>query len=111
MDQTPKIKVNLKRKHVPQLPKDSLALALQKLESVPITASAKRALGDILRAAANPNAEKIDVVVGSLDEPRKKLVTKTAKAVREVTQDVTARGRVGLEALSDAEWNALIESD
>ncbi len=90
---------------------NDLTVALDNLANLKIPTASKRAIGDILRAAANPNAEKIDVVVSTLDQSRQKLVKKTARQVREVTQDVTRRGRAGLEAMSDDEWNALIESD
>lgn len=104
-----KIKPRKQRTHVPKLPKDNLTVALQNLETLKIPAASKRALGDILRAAANPNSEKIDVVVSSLEPARQKLVKKTARQVREITQDVTSRARKALEDMSDEEWQRLVD--
>lgn len=105
-----KIKAKKKRTHVPQLQPNDLTVALDNLANLKIPTASKRVLGDILRAAANPNNERIDVIVKSLEPTRQKLVKKTARQVREVTRDVTSRGRAGLEEMSDEEWQKLVDS-
>lgn len=101
----------LKRTHVPALTPDSLIVALQRLQELPIHPASKRQLASILVAASNPDGERIDVVVKTISPARQKMVAKTARQVRGITKETTRRGRAKLMALSDEEWEKLVRSD
>jgi len=67
----------------------------------------KRSLADILTAASNPNAERVDVVIGGLPPARKALVESGAEQVKRLSGGVAARGKAALLAMSDEEWDRL----
>lgn len=96
-----------KRTHVPALDKLQLEAALVRLEALKISGAATRKLQAILKAASNPDNDKIEVIVQTLQPERKALVTETAKQVRATTREVTARGKAGIMSLSDEEWEKL----
>ena len=91
------------------MPPDTLKIALDKLASMGISKEAKTAIANTLKAASNPHAEDIDVVIKSLDKPRRKMIDKTAKGLRELNAEVMARGKGKIDGLSDDEWTSLIE--
>jgi hypothetical protein len=82
---------------------------MQRLKDLPVHDTIKDSIGAVLRAAANPHAESIDVIIKTLDKPRRKMIEKTAKGLRELQADVMARGKGKVDGLSDDEWNSLIE--
>ena len=67
-------------------------------------------LGNILKSAANPNNERIDVVISTLPERRKKNVQKTARAVGNVTKTIAERGKLGLMEISETEFQELVNA-
>ncbi len=85
--------------------------ALERLNDLPVSSAEKDALADILKTAANPNAERLDVIIAGLPDDRRKLVEDTAKAVGAITNDVVTRGSKALMEMSDEEWQALIDAD
>jgi hypothetical protein len=85
-----------------------LLVALQKLSELPIPTASKQQLSNILQAASNPVAERIDVVVASLPQERRANVERTSKAIARVTSGVTSRGRDGILTLTDEEWEKLV---
>lgn len=96
--------------HLPQLSPLELEAALARLEAAPdISPEGKRIVRQMLEAAANPNAERADVVIATLDDERRAGIEATMQAVSAVFNSVTARGRAALEAMSDDEWNALMD--
>lgn len=108
MAQTPKTNKQ-KRTHVPALRHNDLIVALDKLQDLAVDDLIKQQVGDVLRAASNPNAESIQVVMKTLEAPRRKMIEKTARGLRELNAEVMARGKATLEGLSDDEWTKLIE--
>ena len=78
------------------------------MQSLDISDSAKKAVGDSLRAAAAPDHGKVDVIVKSLPMDRQKIIGKTARAMKSITDDVMARGKAKLLDMSQDEWDALI---
>ena len=74
---------------------------------MPISPEGRKAIGESLKAAANPNAERIDVVIKTLPKERKKLLSKTVKELRALNAEVMARGKARLEAISDDEWERM----
>jgi vacuolar-type H+-ATPase subunit H len=88
---------------------DSLIVTLERLNQLPITKPEKDVLADILRAASNPDNERIDVVIKGLEPERRKIVDKTARQLRAITSEVTSRGRKALEDMTDDEWKQLVQ--
>jgi hypothetical protein len=107
---TPKIPRSLKPlSHVPALDNLQLEAALLRLQDVPISKDARNTLADILKAAANPDSERIDVVIKTLPPERRRNVDRTAARVSKVTKGVTARARAGLQDMSEEAWNRLVD--
>jgi hypothetical protein len=96
---------------VPSLSKLQLDSALERLKALPVDNVSKRAIEDTLRAASNPNAERIDVVIKSLEPERRKMIEKTAKGLRDLSAEVNARGKERLEAISDEQWQRLLDDE
>ena len=71
--------------------------------------SAKVALADIFKASANKDHGKADVIVKSLPVERQKLINKTARQMKAITDDVMARGKSKLLEMSDDEWDKLVD--
>jgi hypothetical protein len=91
------------------LPPEKLTIAMQRLKDLPVHDTIKDSIGAVLRAAANPHAESIDVIIKTLDKPRRKMIDKTAKGLRELQAERMARGKARLEAMSDEEWQKLVD--
>lgn len=100
----------MKKTHVPQLGSDKLRLAIEDLAKLNIGTPAKRQISNILYAAANPDNERIDVVLKTLPNARRRNVEKTAQEVSKVTNKVVSRGRAKLMDMSQAEWSALVQN-
>lgn len=98
-----------KRNHIPALNELELNAALAQLQATPgLTAEARATIEAMLRAAANPNAERIDVVIANLEQERKANVEATTQTINRVTGSVTSRARRALLDMSEAEWTALV---
>lgn len=91
------------------MPPNDLIVALNKLQALPISKEAKKAIENTLKAGANPHSESIDVVIKSLPKKQRGMIEKTAKGLRDISADVQARGRKKLEAISDEEWQRLLD--
>ena len=105
----PKGKIKKGRTHIPPLKPDRLEQSLKQLETLPISASEKAVLADILKAAANPQSEDIHVIIASLPAERRQLIEVTVKELGAITAGVMARGRKALEDMSEDEWQALVD--
>lgn len=97
------------RKHIPALDDVRLAAALQQVDALKIDRASRGVLADILKAASNPDAESLPVVLASLPKPRRRSVDKTAAQIQAITRGIMTRARDGLSALSDADWDALVD--
>jgi hypothetical protein len=107
MAQTPK----RKRTHLPKLSKDKLALIAQAVDKAPrLSAAGKRAVMRSLQAASSDNAESPEVVIASLPAERKETVLSHVKDFLTFGSGVASRGREKLAALSDAEFDALVNA-
>lgn len=94
--------------HLPQLNPLELEAALARLAQTNLSAAGKALIASQLRAAANPNAEAPEVVIKSLAKARKEDIQQTQTDLGGMTALITARGGAALLALSDAEWDALV---
>lgn len=97
------------RKHVPALMPDTLKASLDRLKALGLSADTTRTLTDILNTASNHDHSKADVIVKSLPKDRQKLIGKTAKAVKGISDDIMARGKKRLMDMSEDEWNTLVD--
>lgn len=113
MAQTPKKRPTSKkrspRSHIPALDSKSLRIALDELRALNVSDLVKQNVSDILKAAANPGHGKPGVIVRSLPKERQRMIEKTMKGVKEISDAVMTRGKQGLLNMSDDEWNNLVE--
>ncbi len=83
-------------------------MALDKLQNLAVDDLIKQQVGDVLKAAANADHSKPDVIVRSLPEDRQKLIHKTARQMKTITDDVMTRGKQRLLDMSDDEWERIV---
>lgn len=95
-------------RRIPKLGPFQLQAALLRLESLKISAKAKKQLASMLRSSSNEGAQNIDVVIASLERERQQEVAEAAKAVTAVTNVVLGRAASGLLQMSDNEWQRLV---
>jgi N-acyl-L-homoserine lactone synthetase len=82
---------------------------LQQLETLDVGKATRDVLGDILRSAANPDAERVDVVISTLSQERQENVGKTMRKIGQFGKSITKRGAAGLMDISDDEFQRLID--
>lgn len=99
------------RKHIPALHPDTLKLLLQDIDALKIGAKAKQQLKDMLNAAANPDNEKVDVIIRTMTKQEQANVKATAAAVANLTAATVARGSLALQTMTDDEWDAILDDD
>ena len=97
------------RKHIPALSPEKLELALQELETLKLTPAAKTQLGDMLKAAANPNSERADVVIKTMTPEEQANIAATITSLTGVQDSIVARGKQALMDMSDEEWQSLVD--
>lgn len=98
-------------KHIPALSSERLEKAVAALGVTRMTKAGKMQVEQMLRAASNPNAERIDVVIASLEKARRGNVEGTHTALTSLTHARVLRGKNKLNALSEAEWARLVQED
>lgn len=84
-----------------------MAIAEINRSSLPL--AAQRQLIAMLQAAANPNAESAAEVIKTLDPERRANVEATIRQLAQNRRAITRRGRAGLRAMSDDEWQRLVD--
>ena len=84
-------------------------MAIAEIERSGLPKAARRQIEAMLRAAANPNAENPAEVIKTLEPERRLNVEATITALATHRRGITGRGRVGLQQLSDGEWQKLVE--
>jgi hypothetical protein len=95
-------------RRVPSLNKIELAQAALMIDALDISKGGKQALKQIVRAASNPNAEKLDVIVAGLEPDRKATVERGAQEVKAANADKRRRAAQALIELSEVEWEAMV---
>lgn len=110
---TPKIKTKKRRDrtHIPALSGARLKAAFDRLEQTALPPAAKQQLRAMLGAASNPDAERPDVVLRTLEPERQADAAETMRAVAGVFRGATSRGREALIGMSDDEWAELVEGE
>jgi hypothetical protein len=98
-----------KREHIPPLDPLQLEAVLARLAATRISPAGKLQIRRMLEAAANPNAEAPEVVIETLPVERRTDIKQTQRAVGGIMLGLTRRGGQKLMALSDEEWNALVD--
>jgi hypothetical protein len=98
-----------KPKTIPRLSPEKLQLAIQEVQASRLSAAAKQTVIAMLQAAANPDSQRIDVVLRTLQPDRRRTIERTASKVNEATNKTLARARAALLELSDDEWQRLVD--
>lgn len=101
-----------KRSHLPslsQVQRDMLSMQMQADARIPATVSA--AIMASMNAAANKDAETPDVVIRSLEEGERRAVTENLPIYSAILSAPANRGKQKLLAMTDAEWDALLDED
>ena len=99
-----------RRKHIPALNPLELEAALARLEKTNLSPRGKALIRQMLTAASNPNNESPEVVMQTLEPERRREVERVMVEVSGVMRGVMNRGGAGLLAISDEEWERLVES-
>lgn len=97
-----------RREHIPALTPEQMQIALQKLQDARIPPAAKKQLQAMLEAASNPDSETTAAIIKTLSKDRQELVKEMADALTLQTTMVVRRAGQGLDAISDDEWNKLV---
>lgn len=84
--------------------------ALLSLQNLPIDDDSKRVLRDIVLASANPDSERPDVVIATMEPERQQQIVDLIDQIAEQSAANIARGKAALEAMSDAEWERLVNA-
>jgi hypothetical protein len=98
-----------KRTHIPALSPEEIQVAMQKLQATRIPPAAKKQLAAMIQAAANPNSETPEAVIKTLPEKRRAQIKELTTDINQHTAGVLQRAGDALEAMSDAEWDRLVE--
>lgn len=109
MTTTPRRPKRLLRTHLPALKGKRLEWALSELDASALPVMAKQQLRAMLQAAANPNAERVDVVITTLPPERRAEVEQAAADVARTMHGAVTRGASGLMDMSDDEWQRLVD--
>lgn len=78
------------------------------MEALNISARGKSYLRGIINRMANPDSGMIDVVLQEISQERQKQVVDVAKNVTTIQNRVAKRAREGMDAISDAEWDKMV---
>lgn len=84
--------------------------ALLSLETLPIDEDSKRVLRDIVMASANPDSERPDVVITTLEPDRQEQIVSLMDELMRDGNGVMVRGADALNALSESEWGHLLNA-
>ena len=106
---TKKQQKQTRRKHLSALSADKLELVQQKIDALPISKGAKAQLKAMLKAAANPDNERVDVIIATMPKDEQANIAATAQAVTNISASIMTRGRNALNDMSEAEWNRLLD--
>ncbi len=99
------------RTHVPPLPPDKLELALQEVDRLAVSLSAREQIKQILKAAANENSETVEAVIASLPKDRQQIVIDLLLKLQQQEQQHTSAAAIlaaGLTLLSLASFLAAL---
>lgn len=97
------------RKHIPALKPLELEAALARLNKTKLSPRGKQLIAQMLTAAANPNSEAPAVVIQTLPPERQANIEQTQVAIGGVMLGTLRRGGAALTAISDTEWDQLVE--
>jgi len=99
-----------KRDHLPALNPARLIVTLQQINAMDLPTEAKQAVAASLQEATNPDAEKTEVVIATLDQDEQDAINAAQADYRKTMGRMAARGRAALEAMSDEEWQKAVDA-
>ena len=86
-----------------------LQMHLARLDTLPLTKEAKDRMAAMLKAnQGDAPTEGLDFALKHLAKDRLAIVTTTAKEMHAIGRTIVRRGRASLEAMSETEWQALV---
>lgn len=97
------------RTHLPALSVDRLKLTIQQIDALTIPSAAKGQLKAMLTAAANPDSERVDVIIKALAAHEQANIADTTAALNGVFGRLARRGGAGLMAIDENLWTRLVE--
>jgi hypothetical protein len=83
-------------------------MALGELQRSKLSKAGKRQLEAMLRAAANPDAEKPENVIKTLEPERRRDIEATMSVLATHRKSITQRGMDALNDMSDDEWDSMV---
>lgn len=89
------------------LPPDKVVIALLRLKDLPVNPKVKRVLAGMIEVAAA--ADPVEESLARVTSDRRANMTSTGQAVNSTFTAIHQRGRQGLQAMSDEEFDRLIE--
>lgn len=97
--------------HLPSLNPLEMDAALTAIDQLDIPVAAKAQVKAMLIAAANPDAESPGVVLQTLDPERQTNAEQMIQTLGATFTLAARRGADALNALDDAEWERLVNSE
>lgn len=99
-----------KRTHIPALTPEQLELAIQQLKAeTAIPVAGQQLIEDMLRAASAPGGESIGAAISGLPPERRQIVQENTTELSVVFGGLVTRGNQRLMAMSEDEWQALLD--
>lgn len=98
-----------RRTRLPSLNPTQLQAANERIDALPVHASAKQQLKAMLGAAANPDNERPDVVLRTLGKERQQNAALTQQAVGATLTGTVQRGGLALAQMDEATWQKLVD--
>lgn len=108
MTQTPKRKQK-KRTHLPSLTPEQLFAMTQQMAKTHLSNAVQRQIEMTLKAASAPGGESIEAGIRSLPPDRQTDVQAGIQEMKTRFTGSVQRGNQALLAMSDTEWNRLVE--
>lgn len=100
--------MKLHKGHLPQLSPLELEALFQQIDALNLTPAAAKQLKAMYQAAANPNNDHPAVILKTLTPDQQMNAQQTMDDVKATFADAANRGREALAAMSQSEWDQLI---
>lgn len=82
---------------------------LERIEALPITPAAKAQLTAMFKTAANPNSERADVVLKTLEPERQHNAERAMHLLGTTLRGISQRAGIELLRMRDEDWERLLE--
>lgn len=103
-------KTKMPRSHIPPLSPNDLAIALQRIDRLAIDPASKRQLKSILKAASNPDTNKIETIIRTLPKARQEEIRRIFDEIAAMHKKQTDDGNQAVLLLALVSLGTLILS-